>query len=128
MTRAMSNMETASLLLATPFSPVPSSNDIAGNERADVSAEEAEKLWALTSRPPMGVSDDLDMGEILGTEEGIEALAEFIETSGAFKKTGQLTLEIMEPRLEDATVEGGNEVDWEQEDGRIAEEASDDED
>ncbi|KAJ3812530.1 hypothetical protein F5876DRAFT_74738 [Lentinula aff. lateritia] len=65
----------------------------------------------------MGVSDDLDMGEILGTEEGIEALAEFIETSGAFKKTGQLTLEIMEPRLEDATVEGGNEVDWEQKDG-----------
>ncbi|KAJ3849803.1 hypothetical protein EV368DRAFT_18718, partial [Lentinula lateritia] len=32
------------------------------------------------------VSDDLDIGEILGTEEGIEALAEFIEKSGAFKK------------------------------------------
>ncbi|KAJ3865979.1 hypothetical protein EV359DRAFT_27801, partial [Lentinula novae-zelandiae] len=72
------------------------------------------------------VSDDLDIGEILGTEEGIEALAEFIEKSGAFKKTGQLTPEITEPRLDDATVEGGNEADWEEEDGRIAEEASDD--
>ncbi|KAJ3871286.1 hypothetical protein F5051DRAFT_315518, partial [Lentinula edodes] len=60
------------------------------------------------------VSDDLDMGEILGTEEGIEALAEFIEKSGAFKKTGQLTSEIREPRPEDAMVEKGNQEDWEE--------------
>ncbi|KAJ4463439.1 hypothetical protein C8J55DRAFT_567602 [Lentinula edodes] len=64
----------------------------------------------------------------LGTKEGIKALAEFIEKSEAFKKTGQPTPETREPRLEDATVEGGNKVDWEEEDGRIAEEASDDKD
>ncbi|KAJ3805423.1 hypothetical protein F5876DRAFT_51852, partial [Lentinula aff. lateritia] len=74
------------------------------------------------------LTDDLNMGEILGTEEGIKALAEFIEKSGAFEKTGQLAPEIREPRLEDAMFEGGNEVGWEEEDGRIVEEASNNED
>ncbi|KAJ4495949.1 hypothetical protein C8J55DRAFT_400700, partial [Lentinula edodes] len=34
-------------------------------------------------------SDDICLKEILGTEEGIEALTEFLEESGAFTKTGK---------------------------------------
>ncbi|KAH7930245.1 hypothetical protein BV22DRAFT_66415 [Leucogyrophana mollusca] len=33
-----------------------------------------------------GVSREIIMSEVMGTEKGIEALAEFIKESGAFKK------------------------------------------
>ncbi|KAJ7705620.1 hypothetical protein B0H16DRAFT_1312765 [Mycena metata] len=35
------------------------------------------------------VSRDISLPEILGTKEGIAALAEFLETSGAFTKSGK---------------------------------------
>ncbi|KAJ3861090.1 hypothetical protein EV359DRAFT_18096, partial [Lentinula novae-zelandiae] len=34
------------------------------------------------------VSDDICLPDILGTKEGIEALTEFLDQSGAFTKTG----------------------------------------
>ncbi|KAJ3735324.1 hypothetical protein DFJ43DRAFT_983626, partial [Lentinula guzmanii] len=34
-------------------------------------------------------SQDICLADILGTKEGVEALSEFVEISGAFTKTGQ---------------------------------------
>ncbi|KAJ3793320.1 hypothetical protein GGU11DRAFT_666042, partial [Lentinula aff. detonsa] len=34
-------------------------------------------------------SQDISLADILGTKEGIEALSEFLELSGAFTKTGR---------------------------------------
>ncbi len=68
----------------------------------------------------------------MGTEEGIEALAEFLRTSGAFRKGGNVAAETEEPRIEDEEGIGRNMEELlgeeEEEDGRIAVQASDDED
>ncbi|KAJ3997883.1 hypothetical protein F5050DRAFT_1710936 [Lentinula boryana] len=64
---------------------------------------------------------NLNMGKILGTEEGVEALAEFIEKSGAIRETAQVATETEEPSSEG----GKNKEDGEEDNGRIAEEASD---
>jgi len=37
------------------------------------------------------ISPSIDPREILGTEEGIDALAKFIHKTGAFTKTGEWT-------------------------------------
>jgi len=47
------------------------------------------------------ISNDISLPEILGTKEGIEALAEFIRKSGAFSKTGTLRTEKQPPLLEE---------------------------
>ena len=54
-------------------------------------------------------------------------MAEFIRISGAFTKTGQNRKDVVEPRIEDG-MEGTQEEEIDEEDGRIASEASDDED
>ncbi|KIK63471.1 hypothetical protein GYMLUDRAFT_129875, partial [Collybiopsis luxurians FD-317 M1] len=46
-------------------------------------------------------SQDLDLVELLGEEEGIEATVEFIQTSGAFSKMGRNRKETEEPRKEE---------------------------
>ncbi|KIK61877.1 hypothetical protein GYMLUDRAFT_243044 [Collybiopsis luxurians FD-317 M1] len=74
-------------------------------------------------------SEDLDLAELLGEEEGIEATAEFIQTSGAFSKTGKNRKEMEEPRKEEeerAQMETEGEED--DDDDRIAAEASDSDD
>ncbi|KAF5366508.1 hypothetical protein D9757_012170 [Collybiopsis confluens] len=73
-------------------------------------------------------SDDLNLEELLGTEEGIEAVAEFIKTSGAFSKTGRTRQDTKEPEPDEEPGEVDKEEEIDEEDGRIAAEASDEED
>ncbi|KAJ7618981.1 hypothetical protein DFH06DRAFT_83408 [Mycena polygramma] len=47
------------------------------------------------------VSRDVSLPEILGTKEGISALAEFLEKSGAFTKTGEPRRERTIPSFDD---------------------------
>jgi hypothetical protein len=47
------------------------------------------------------VSRDISVPEILGTKEGISALAEFLDVSGAFTKTGEPRQTKDLPRYED---------------------------
>ncbi|KAJ7181309.1 hypothetical protein C8R43DRAFT_869511, partial [Mycena crocata] len=47
------------------------------------------------------VSPDVSVPEILGTKEGIVALAEFLEKSGAFTKTGRPRAKAEMPAFED---------------------------
>jgi hypothetical protein len=46
-------------------------------------------------------SPELSLPEILGTEKGLQALAKFLEASGAFTKTGQPRRETQPLALED---------------------------
>ncbi|KAK0504356.1 hypothetical protein EDD18DRAFT_1133225, partial [Armillaria luteobubalina] len=50
------------------------------------------------------VSNDIYLPDILGTNEGVEALTSFLEKSGAFTKTGNPKQPPMRPTL--------NEEDW----------------
>ncbi|KAJ7471919.1 hypothetical protein FB451DRAFT_1251417 [Mycena latifolia] len=53
------------------------------------------------------VSRDVSLPEILGTKEGITALAEFLDKSGAFTKTGEPRCQPSLPTYEDEL-----EPDW----------------
>jgi hypothetical protein len=66
------------------------------------------------------VSRDISLPEILGTRDGIRALSEFLEKSGAFTKTGEIrrtyTLPIFEeePEVDEDELE---EEDWDEGEG-----------
>ncbi|KAI4524181.1 hypothetical protein K525DRAFT_281827 [Schizophyllum commune Loenen D] len=59
------------------------------------------------------VSEDMALVEILGTPQGIDALARFLKKSGAFTKTGHPRAGLHAPRMED---EGGETGEEEEED------------
>ncbi|KII90005.1 hypothetical protein PLICRDRAFT_74067, partial [Plicaturopsis crispa FD-325 SS-3] len=59
-------------------------------------------------------SEQISLPEILGTEEGIEALAEWMEKSGAFTKTGEPRTKWEKPVWEEEP-DVGEEDAWEDE-------------
>ncbi|KAG6806216.1 hypothetical protein H0H92_012209, partial [Tricholoma furcatifolium] len=60
------------------------------------------------------VDNDLDKGQLLGTEDGIKALAKFLTLSGAFTKTGAPgARERVKPAEGDDENDRGEEDWWE---------------
>ncbi|KAG6805447.1 hypothetical protein H0H92_015332 [Tricholoma furcatifolium] len=59
------------------------------------------------------VDNDLDTGQLLGTEDGIKALAKFLTMSGAFTKTGTpRERERVKPTEGDDENDRGGEEEW----------------
>ncbi|KAK0455776.1 uncharacterized protein EV420DRAFT_1553204 [Desarmillaria tabescens] len=59
------------------------------------------------------VSRDLYLPDILGTKRGIEALAAFLEKSGAFTKTGAPKRPPMRPTLDEEEIKPRLKTGWE---------------
>ncbi|KNZ72136.1 hypothetical protein J132_04417 [Termitomyces sp. J132] len=62
--------------------------------------------------------ENLDIGNLLGSKEGLRAMAKFLEKSGAFTKTGEPRMKASKPTADDEENDEGNE---EEEEGEIGE-------
>lgn len=57
------------------------------------------------------VSRDISLSEILGTKEGIAALADFLKATGAFTKTGNPRQAAVAPEYDEELEEGESELE-----------------
>ncbi|KAG5334813.1 hypothetical protein C0989_002996 [Termitomyces sp. Mn162] len=65
------------------------------------------------------IDEEMELGKLLGTEEGLEAMGKFLLKSRAFTKTGLPRMETtLKPALEEDEDEENNKAYWRKFEGR----------